>query len=375
MEGISRSWLIWQLTGDPRWLGLMVFCHWLPNTLFSMFAGVLADRVDNRKLIMYCESLYLLSALGTGILTVAGLVAPWHVALLLVLHGFSGALSNPSRQVFIHDTVGKDKLFGAVSLTNSLFQCMQFVGPAIGGILIASLGIGNAYLINAMAFVPAIVIMALIKVPQQTRLPVRMSALQSTMEGLRHVKNSPILLSLLLLATMPAILVADAVSALMPVFADRVLHVGADGMGYLLSAQGLGAISAALLIAYMGGIRRKGTLVIVTSFLYGVLLVGFSFSSWYLASMLILVGLGIVSVTSQTVINTSLQLSASDDLRGRVMGMYSLGTLGVRSFNGPMIGFLAAGIGAPMAVGILGSLVAVAVVIIAVLTPDRRKLD
>lgn len=376
MESVTRSWLVWQLTESPFLLGLMVFCHWIPNTTLSMYAGVLADRVNNRKLIIVCECLYLISALGTGILAVAGIVNVWHIGVLLVVHGLSGAISNPSRQIFIHETVGKDKLMSAVSLTDSLYQSMTFVGPAIAGVLIATLGPGTTYLIIAFTFVPAIVIMSIIRInPQHHHGPVRGSAFRSLVEGVRYVRNSPTLLSMLALATVPALLTGEALSAMMPVFATEVLHVGAEGMGLLLSANGFGAIVAALFISYMGVIRRRGILVLITAFLYGVLMVAFSLSSSYLLSVAILAAAGMCAVASQTVINVSLQLGASDHVRGRVMGLYSLGTLGVRSFNGPLIGGFAAAISAPFALGILGGVVALSVIVNAALTPNRGKLD
>ncbi|MDP2662482.1 MAG: MFS transporter, partial [Dehalococcoidia bacterium] len=345
------------------------------NTVLSIFAGVLADRVDNRKLLMFSEGIYLASSLSIGILTVAGRIAVWEIAVLLLLHGMSGAISNPSRQVFIHDTVGRERLMSAVSLTNSLFQCMTFIGPAVAGVLIAAVGPGITYLINSVIFVPAIVVMATIRVAKQPRSPAVLSPWQSSVEGLRHVRSTPLLLGLLALSTVPALLVGESVTAMMPIFATQVLNTGVEGMGFLLSANGLGAILAALAISYLGGLRHKGLLVVITSFLYGAFLISFSFSSWYWVSMAMLAGAGATYVVSQTVINTSLQLGVSDDMRGRVMGLYSFGTLGVRSFNGPLIGLFASALGAPLALGTLGGLVMIGVIIITMLTPERRELD
>lgn len=373
MEAVTRSWLVWQLTESPFWLGLMVFFHWLPNTTLAMFAGVLADRVDNRKLIMYCESLYFISAAGVGVLTLLGVVNVWQIGALLIVHGLSGAISNPSRQVFIHDTVGKEKLMSAVSLTNSLFQCMTFVGPAIAGLLIAALGVGTAYVINALAFLPAIVIMAIIRVEKQHHGGTRLSAVRSLAEGMRYVRGKPVMMSMLAMATVPALLTGDALSAMMPVFATQVLNVGVEGMGFLLSANGLGAISAALFISYMGKFRRRGLLIVIAGFLWGILLVAFSFSSSYLLSLALLVLAGAASVTSHTLLNVSLQLGAADNLRGRVMGLYSMGTLGVRSFHGPLIGGFATAAGAPFALAFLGGVVALAVIVITAFTPNKAE--
>ncbi len=375
MEQVIRAWLVWEVTGSPFWLGVMVFCHWLPVTTLSIFAGVLADRLDNRKLMMVCECLYLLSSLLMGILVVTGLINLWEIGALLIIHGMAAAIGNPSRQVFVHDIVGKEKLVSAVSLTNSLFQCMQFVGPAMAGFIIASAGVGVAYLVDAAVFVPALVSLAIIRVVKQHRQTSQVSPWASTAEGFRHVKGDPLLLSLIALATVPAVLIGDSVAAMMPIFATEVLRVGPEGMGILLSANGFGAISTAIFISYLGGLRRKGSLIVLTSALFGLLVVAFSASSWYYVSMIVLVGIGMAGVASQTIISTSLQLAAPDLLRGRVMALYSLGTLGVRTFNGPMIGVLATAVGAPLALGLLGGLVSIAVLIIAVLTPERRKLN
>lgn len=375
MESVARAWLVWQLTQSPFWLGVMVFCHWIPTTTLSIFAGTLADRVDNRKLIMYSESLYLISALGTGALTLLGIVNVWEIGVLVLIHGLSNAISGPSRQVFIHDTVGRDKLMSAVSLTDSLFQCMQFIGPAIAGVLIATLGVGATYTIDALMFVPAIVIMAIIRVPKHERQPASLSPLQSSIEGLKYVRRTPLLLSMLLLATFPALLVGDSITTFMPIFATQILKVGPEGMGFLLSAQGAGAITAAVFISYIGAMRHKGKLVIVTCLMFATLLIAFSMSSWYLVSMVILLGTGSSYVISQTIINVSLQLSAADALRGRVMGLYVLGTLGVRSFNGPLIGGVASFFGAPLAMAMLGTTVVAAVIAVAFAFPERNNLD
>ncbi len=375
MESVTRSWLVWQLTGSPFWLGVMVFCHWFPNTVLALFAGVLADRVDNRKLILGSEFLYLLSSLAMGILVLTGAVNIWQVSGLLVLHGLSGALSNPSRQVLVHDLVGRERLMSGVSLVNSLFQCMTFVGPAIAGTLIAVVGPGTTYMITCLTFVPAIVSLAMIRVVKQHTQTTQVSAWESFREGLRHVRESPVLLALLFMTTLPALFVADSVSAMMPIFATEILNVGAQGMGFLLSANGLGAIAAALFISYLGTVRRKGWIITGTSVGFGVVVIAFSVSSWYFVSLSLLVVMGAMSVASSTLISTSLQLTASDKLRGRVMGLHSLGTLGVRSFNGPLIGIFASAAGTPLALGVLGGVVAVAVLALSVVSPVGRQLD
>ncbi|MDP2728088.1 MAG: MFS transporter, partial [Dehalococcoidia bacterium] len=361
--------------GSPFWLGMMVFFHWIPTTIFALFAGVLADRLDNRKLILFCECLFLTSSLGMAILTISGTINVWEISGLLLLHGMAAAISNPNRQIFVHDIVGKDKLMSAVGLNNSLFQCMQFGGPALTGILIASIGPGLTYVVNTIAFVPAIIIMSLIRYEKPHREPSHISRWESLRVGLRHVRNKPLLLSLIAMTTLPAFLLGEAMSSMMPIFATDVLHVGAQGMGFLVSANGLGAISAAIFISYVGNFRHKGLLIIASSLAYGAILIAFSGSSWFVVSLLLLVAAGVVAVTSNTLINTAVQLAAPDEVRGRVMGVYSLGNLGVRSFNGPVIGSFAAAAGAPIALAVLGGLVAISVVVITVLSPETRRLD
>lgn len=375
MESVTRSWLVWQLTGDPRWLGFMVFCHWFPTTALSLFAGVLADRVNNRKLIMFSESLYLISSVSVGVLALAGIVNVWEIAGFLLLHGCSGALSNPSRQVFVHDIVGKEKLMSAVSLNNSLFQCMQFVGPAVAGTLIATMGVGQAYVLTSICFVPAIITLSLIHVEKRHRQPNTISPWQNLTEGFRYVAGNRVLLSFLALAVLPSLLIADGISSMIPIFATDVLHVGPQGMGFLLSANGFGAIVAALIISYFGGIRRKGKIVVFTCLAFALSLIAFSLSSWYVVSLIALAGAGAALVSSNTIINTSLQLTASDKLRGRVMGVYFQGTQGVRTFNGPLLGSFAAAAGAPIAIAVLGGIVAIGVIIISVMFPEGRKVD
>lgn len=375
MDTVIRTWVVWELTHSPVWLGLMVFCHWIPTTLLAPLSGVLADRYDNRKIVLFSEVLYVLSSLGMGILTLAGVVQAWHIAALLLLHGLSGALSQPSRQVLIHDMVGKEDLLSGVSLTSTLFQTAQSVGPAIGGVLIAVVGPGLAFLINAGAFLPAIFSLIVLRVEKKHTSHAWESPWKSFYDGWKHLVEQPFLAGLVVLGTLPALLIGNSMNSMMPIFATDILHVGPQGLGLLLSANGVGSLLAAFFLSYLGSIGRKGLLIVASSLAYGLVVAAFGVSSWYLLSLLLLAIIGALSVASNTLINTTLQLAAPDRLRGRIMGIFSFGTLGVLTFNGPLVGGIAAMMGISRAMILLGVLIPIVTVITLAKVPGLYSMD
>lgn len=331
--------------------------------MLAPLSGVLADRFENRKIILFSEVLYMLSSLGMGIVTVTGVVQAWHIVVLLLLHGLSGAISQPSRQVLIHDMVGKKDLLSGVSLTSSLFPIAQSVGPAMGGILVATLGPGPAFLVNAGTFLPAIFSLIVLRVEKQHTSTRRESPWQSLNEGWKHLGERPVLGGLVILGTLPALLIGNSLNSMMPIFATDILQVGPQGLGLLLSANGVGSLLAAFSLSYVGSLGRKGSVIVFSSLAYGFVVAAFSISSMYVLSLFLLMVIGILSVISKTLLNTTLQLAAADRFRGRVMGIFSLGTLGVNSFNGPMVGGIATIIGISPAMGLLGILIPIFTVV------------
>lgn len=379
-EAVVRNWLVWELTGSPFWLGISNFCHWLPFSLLGLHAGVLADRVDNRKLIRMSEVFYLSSAVLMAVLVLTGSVNLPLLFLLLVFHGVGGGISQPSRQVLVHNIVGREALLNAVSLNSSARQCLQIIGPPLAGWALVTVGAGWGYVATAVLFLPLVAVLSVIRVERthQKRDASAQSAWNSLKEGLRFVRSQPLLVGLLAMAVTPTILVGSSFHAMLPYFADRVFQTGATGYSFLLSAGGVGAVSGALLLSFMRKVTHKGRVVIGCLLGYAALIIGFALFAESMpaaVAALILAGTGMTSVIFHTSTNTLLQLAAPDAIRGRVMGLYSLSTFGLQVFNGPAVGTLAFLLGVPAALSVMAAGILAVTVGIALRLPALRGID
>jgi MFS family permease len=379
-EAVVRNWLVWELTGSPFWLGIANFCHWLPFSFLGLHAGVLADRVDNRKLIRISEFFYLSSAVIMAVLVLTETVSLPLLFVLLVLHGVGGGMSQPSRQVLVHNIVGREALLNAVSLNSSARQCLQIIGPPFAGWALVTLGAGWGYVITAAMFLPLVATLTVIRVERthQKRDASALSAWNSLKEGLRYVQSQPVLIGMLAMAVTPTILLGSSFHSMLPYFADRVFHTGATGYSFFLSASGVGAVLGAFFLSFLRTLTHKGRVVVGCLLAYALLVVGFALLARFIpvsVAALILAAAGMSWVIFNTSTNTLLQLAAPDAVRGRVMGLYSLSTFGLQVFNGPAVGTLAALLGVPAALSIVAGGILAVTVAIALCVPALRSID
>jgi MFS family permease len=321
MENVIRNVLVYQLAGAaaPFWLGMMVFAHWVPFTFFSLYGGVLADRYDNRKVQIVSQILLMAAAAAVAWATLAGFVNTWWLFGLLLLHGFAGAIGGPSQQTLIHAMVGPSKLLSAVSLNSTARQFSQVVGPAVAGFIVVLFGPGWGFLINALTFVPLLLILAFIRVrplAALTSIPVG----SSLRDGVRFVRARPFIGSLILVEMLGVIFLGHTFNSFLVLFAHDVLGVDDLGYAFLLVGSGIGAVGAALYLAYARGRGYRGSFIVGAAVVEMLAVLVFAFST------------------------------APDALRGRVMGAYTFGTQGMRILNGPILGGAAILVGAPLAV-------------------------
>jgi len=352
MENVIRNVLVVQLTGAaaPFWLGMMVFAHWIPFTLFSLYGGVLADRYDNRKVQIVAQVLLMTAATGVAIATLGGFVTVWWIFVLLLLHGFAGAIGNPAQQTLIHSMVGPAKLLSAISLNSTARQFSQVVGPAIAGLIVVAFGPGQGFLINALTFIPLLILLSVMRVPRLGDRPKRQPMVASLRDGVGFVSRRPALSGLLMAEILGAVFLGHTFNSLLVLFAYDVLHVNALGYAFLLVGSGLGAVVAAIYLAFSRGQRHSGAFVIVAAMVEMVAVLAFALSKDYVVSFLLMVVIGAMAVLTQSLTNTKIQLSAPNEIRGRVMGAYTFGTQGLRVLNGPILGGAAILFGAPLAV-------------------------
>ncbi len=374
MENVIRNWLVLQLTGSPFWLGMMVFAHWVPFTFFSLYGGVLADRYDNRRVQLLAQTLLLLAAAAIAVVTLAGQVTVWWLFGLLLLHGFAGAIGGPAQQTLIHAMVGRDKVLSAVSLNSSIRQVSQVVGPVIAAFILASFGPGWGFLVNAVTFVPLLLLLLVIRVPRLGERSAQ-SARESFTEGVAFVRARPTLGALIAIEMLPVIFLGHTFNSLIPVFVRDVLHGDELTYGFLLAASGVGALVAAMAIAYAPPIHRKGVFIIVAAMVEMVAILVFALSTDYRLSLALMVAIGGATVLAQSLNNSTIQLSVPDGIRGRVMGAYTFGTQGLRVVNGPLLGGAALLIGTPIAVAGSAGLVLAGLATILVTVPLVRIRD
>ena len=375
METVIRNLLVLQLAGDQAafWLGMMVFAHWVPFTLFSLYGGTLADRYDLRKLQLVAQLLLFAAGLGVALVTIAGLVTVWWIFGFLLLHGFAGSIGNPAQQTLVHSIVGRDRLLSAVSLNSTSRQLSQVVGPAIAGLVFVAFGPGWGLLVNALSFVPLLLLLTFMRLPR-AELRVPQATLDALREGIRFVRSRPRLSALIGVEMLPVVFLGHTFQSLLPLFArDRL---GADALGYsfLLVASGIGALGAAVWLAY--GRERPDPLriVVLTAAIEMAAILMFALATSYQLALVLMLVIGATAVIAQALANTTLQLSAPDRIRGRVMGAYSFGTQGTRVVNGPLLGGLAQVLGPAVAVAGSAALVLAALggILAALARIDRR---
>jgi MFS family permease len=349
MQMTAQSWLVLTLTGSSTDLGLIVAAQTLPVLLLCPYGGVIADRVDKRKAMIVLQSLMGVQALALGILTVTGTVTVWEIAVLAVMLGFNNAFENPARQSFMSEMVGPDHLRNAVTLNSVMVNVARMIGPAVAGILIATVGEGVCFLVNAASFVPVVASLLTLDLSALHPSPPALRAAGQLREGFRYIaRTRELAIPLVMMALVGCLAYEFQVS--LPVMAREGLHAGADGFGFMTAAMGFGAVGGGLLVAWRGttGVR---TLVIASTCLGAA----FAFAALAPSLGVELVALALVgwaSITFMSTGNATLQLAADPSMRGRVMSFWFVAFQGSTPIGGPIVGWVMAEAGARAGLGV-----------------------
>jgi MFS family permease len=367
MQMTAQAWLVLSLTHSSTALGIVVALQTLPVLLLAPYGGVIADRVDKRRLMIALQSMMGLQALVLGLLTVTGSVRLWEIGLLAVLLGVNNAFENPARQSFMLEMVGGEHLRNAVSLNSVLANVARSVGPAVAGILIASVGDGVCFLVNAGSFVAVVGSLATMDRSALRPTDPTARARGQLREGLRYVRNTPELAVPLLMMGVAGCLTYEFQVSL-PVMASRGLHVGATGFGFMTAAMGIGAVAGGLVVAARGktGLRP----LVLAACGLGVAMVlatlapslGFEFAALAFA--------GGASISFMSTGNSTLQLNAAPAMRGRVMSLWFVAFQGSTPIGGPTVGWVMEAFGARAGLG-LGALTCIAVALTGLLALRR----
>jgi MFS family permease len=372
MQNVGEGWLILTLTNSPFYVGLTSALSSLGVLLFSLYAGVIADRTDKRRFIVFMQVAFMLEAFAVAILVWTGVIQVWHVLTLATLLGIASAFDIPMRQSFVYDMVGKDDLMNAIALNSSLFNGARVIGPAIAGLLIGTVGIAACYFLNGLSYIAVIVGLLMMTLPRVQRVESTVSAWAGFREVLVYLRNDARLRVLMILTAILSIFGFPYLT-MMPVFARDVLHRGAGGYGALTSSVGIGAVLGALGVALRSSrIRARGRLMLMGGTAFGILLILFAGSRSLALSMVLLGLAGCAMIVNNSITNTLLQMAAPDHLRGRIMGFYSFVFVGMAPFGAFLFGIVAEHTGVSTTIAAGGAIVAVAVTIAGLTVPTIR---
>ena len=355
MQGIALGWLVYRLTGSELLLGVVVFASQMPTFLVAPLAGVLADRINRRRLLVTTQTLAMLQAFVLAGLTMAGVVTTWQIILLSATLGLINAFDLPIRQAFVVEMLeSRADLPNAIALNSFMVNGARLIGPSVAGVLIAVVGEGVCFLLNGVSFVAVIAALLAMRIKPAVRHAQKSHVLHNLQEGLVYAFGfAPIRAVLLLVATVS--LFGMSYGVLMPVFAKDVLHGGPQTLGYLSAASGVGALGGAVLLASRKSIRGLGRVIMLASALFGAALIAFSYSRNLYLSLCLLAVAGFGMMIQFASSNSLIQTIVDDDKRGRVMSFYVMAFMGMGTFGSLLAGWLARLFGAPTTVAIGGA--------------------
>lgn len=362
MQQVAQSWLVFRLTNSSFLLGAVGFASQIPVFLLGPFGGHLADRRNRRTILVITQTLAMFLALILAALTLTHRVHEWHIFVLAVLLGLVNAFDMPARQAFLVEMVEREDLMNAIALNSSMFNGARIIGPAVAGILVAAIGEGWCFFANGISYVAVIIGLLMMSVRELAPPAISQSVLRNIAEGFRFVATTaPIRALLLLIAVVSFTGMPYAV--LMPVFAEKILHSGARGLGILMGASGAGALIGSLLLAARSSLRGLGSWVAASSVLFGVALIAFAYSRSMLVAAIVLIPVGGAMMVQMASSNTLIQSMVPDALRGRVMSVYTMMFMGMAPLGSLLAGLTADRLGAPAAVA-TGGLICIAASIV-----------
>jgi MFS family permease len=372
MQSLAQAWLVYRLTGSAILLGFVAFAGQFPVFLFATIGGVFADRHRRRHILVATQTASMLLAFVLAALTLTDRVQVWHVFVLASLLGVVNAFDIPTRQTFVVEMVGREDLVNAIALNSSMFNGARIIGPAVAGILVATVGEGWCFFANGVSYMAVIAGLLLMKIKARVRIPMPGSAFTSIIEGFGYVGRTGPVRSLLFLLGLISLLGLPYM-VLMPIFADQILHGGARGLGLLTGASGVGALIGALSLAARSGARGLGRIVAFSAAGFGASLILFSISHTFWLSAALLLPVGFSMIVEMAASNTLIQTLVPDNLRGRVMAVYSMMLMGMAPFGALLAGAIAHHLGAPITVALGGAVCIVAGIMFGLRLPVFRQ--
>jgi MFS family permease len=374
MQATAQGWLVLSLTDSRFALGATSAASTAPILLLSIFAGVLADRVHLGKLLAATQLAGAGIAAVLAILTMTGVVEFWHVLVLAALSGAAGALATPAFQAVVSTIVDRPAIGSAIALNSAQFNLSRVLGPTVAGFVIAAGSLVLAFWANAIGLVIVAIMILTLPIGRASSVArVEASMWANLLDGVRYVRSERTIALLVLLAAIPALFILNDL-VLMPVFARDILGIGAPGLGFLNASLGVGALSGALFVAVLRPGGGSGRFMLLGLGAASIGLIVFGLSTWLPLSCVALAALGASQVAYYATTNTLIQILVSPRLRGRVLSLYILTSLGLIPFGNLVAGAIAEQFGAPIALAGGGSATLVILVAVAIAFPQLRRL-
>ncbi len=355
MTRVATAWLVYRLTGSALLLGVVSFAGQIPAFFLAPPAGVWVDRWNRHRTLVVTQILSMAQSFALAALALTGVIQVWHIIALALFQGIINAFDMPTRQAFVIQMVERrEDLGNAIALNSSMVNLARLVGPAVAGVVIAIVGEGWCFLIDGVSYMAVIASLLAMRATTEQPRRRRRNAWQEFSEGWHYVRDSKAIRSLLLIMGLVS-LMGMPYTVLMPIFASRILHGGANTLGFLMSASGVGALAGALILALRKTVLGLGRRIAISTAIFGASLIGFALSHalWLSLVLLPFAGFGMMQQMAST--NTILQTIVEDDKRGRVMSYYAMAFQGMAPFGSLWAGALSARIGAPVTIVICGA--------------------
>ncbi len=374
MQSIAQNWLVYQLTGSARDLGLVNFVGAIPVVPLTLYAGAIADRFSKRRIVFLMQAAMMALAFVLAALCWTGVVQLWHVLLLAFLLGAAQAIDTPARQAFVVELVGKEDLANAIALNSGIFHGARVIGPAAAGLLVAFVGVSGAFFLNGVSFLAVLAGLFLMDAALIRKTHADGESARDLWGGVRYIRENRVPRAIVLMISLSALL-AMPYHVLVPILAKEILGGGAGTYGLLMSAAGVGAVLGSLYSASGRAVLRKGMTLTAGNLSFPLLLVALAFARSVAVAVVLLAAVGFFFVLQNAPANSLLQSVVPDPLRGRVMAVYVSLFLGLMRVGSLLLGFLAAATSVPVTLAVVGGASLVVGVGVTAAFPELRRME
>lgn len=372
MQNTAQGFLIYQLTQSPVFLGYVGVASGLPSLIFTLYAGVVADRISRRRLIIITQTSMMVLAFIQAALVFTGLIQPWHILVLAALLGIANAFDAPARQSFVIELVDREDLTNAIALNSTMFNMATVVGPTVAGFAYALVGPAWCFTINGVSFIAVIAALALMKLSKTEAIPATESAFAQVKEGLEYIAKNRVIIGLFVMVGVVGIF-GSGLFTLTPAWSVEILHGDASTNGLMLSARGLGSMIGGLLIAWLSRYQVRGKAMSFGGLAMPFVMAGFALITNTPASLIFICLVGFFFMLVINNANAMTQTSLPDNLRGRVMSIYVMVFFGAQPVGAFLAGFLAEKFNEPFAVLIFSIAMLISAVWVLLVVPDLKR--